>query len=108
MPCKCSKLYKDNLELDKTTTKRSEISRAFQKHVDHIYIHMVNNEFKMLENILCTLVYGLGEKLLGMRQNLMSLLIRLWDREPTSLSSHVLTSFYIKFSFIHFSYVKVT
>ena len=31
----------------------------------------------------------------------MSLLIRFWDREHDSLSSHVLTSFYIKFSFIH-------
>ena len=32
-------------------------------------------EFKMLENILCTLGWGLGEKLLRKRQKLMSLLI---------------------------------
>ena len=49
---------------------------------------------QMLENISCTLVSGLGEKLMQKRHKLMSILIRFRDGEPTSLSSHVLTSFF--------------
>ena len=45
------------------------------------------------QNNLCTLVYGLGENSLQKRQKLMTLLIRFWDREHGSLSSHVWTSF---------------
>ena len=62
----------------------------------------------MLKNILYTLVWGLGENLFWKREKLMSLLIRFWDREPSSLSSHALISFYIQISFIHISNVKLT
>ena len=62
----------------------------------------------MLKNKLCTLVKGLGEKLSQKRWKPMNQMIRIWDREPSSLSSHALTSFYIDFFKIHISYVKVT
>ena len=48
-----------------------------------------------------SIVHDDGEKLLQKRQKLMSLLIRFWDRELSSLSSHVLTSFHIKLSTFH-------
>ena len=54
----------------------------------------------MLKNKLCTLVQGLGEKVLRKSQKLMNLLIRFQEIEPNCLSSHVSTSFYIKKSFI--------
>ena len=45
---------------------------------------------------LCTLVHGSCEKMLRKRQKLMSFLVRFWDKEPSSLTSHVVTYFSIK------------
>ena len=42
------------------------------------------------------------------RKKLLSLLIRFWDREPSSLSSHAWISFDIWISFIQISNVKLT
>ena len=67
---------------------------------------LINFEFKILENILCTLLYDFRWKTISkewkVNEPLMSLLLRFWDREPSSLCSHVLKSFYKKLFYPHF------
>lgn len=87
-----------NFDSSKTTTKTSKLSRFFQQYT--YQSNLINIKFKMLKNKLCTLVQGLGEKVLRKSQKLMNLLIRFQEIEPNCLSSHVSTSFYIKKSFI--------
>ena len=86
-------------KLSQTTTKWSTISITLQQHANQN--NLVYIEFKMLKNKLCTLVWGLGERLLRKRHKLKSLSIRLWDREPSCLISHVLTSIYIEKYYSH-------
>ena len=82
--------------MDKSITKKGEISRAFKQYANQS--NLINIEFKMLENKLCTLVYDFRwittAKESKVNEPLMSLLLRFWDRKPSSLSSHVLKSFY--------------
>ena len=88
----------------KLPPKSSEISRAFQQYANQS--NLINIEFKILENILCTLLYDFRWKTISkewkVNEPLMSLLLRFWDREPSSLCSHVLKSFYKKLFYPHF------
>ena len=68
------------------------MSRAFYQYVDQI--NMINMKFRMLESRLCTL-FMFRWKFARKRIDALSLLIRFWDLEHSSLSSHVLTSFYL-------------
>ena len=67
--------------------------KAFQQYANQS--DLMNIEFRTFENMLCMLVLGLDGEMLRKRQKLMSLLYRFWDRDPSSLYSYVLTSFYI-------------
>jgi hypothetical protein len=53
-------IFMTKLQFDKTITKRSEISRAFQQYADQN--NTINIELKMLKNRHCTLVQSLSEK----------------------------------------------